>query len=126
MVQAGIVFGFDADTPEVFESTLQACEQLGIDGATVSILTPLPKTPIYDQMKAEGRLITDNWSHFNGKTHVAYMPKNMTAAQLYDGYVSFRKKFYSSSSFIERMRISKTHILYNFIINLGYRLAIRT
>lgn len=125
MVQAGIIFGFDTDTVEVFEKTLQACEQLGIDGATISILTPLPKTPIYDQMKAEGRLITDHWSHFNGKTYVTYIPKNMTVKQLYDGYVSFRKKFYSLPSFIKRIRVSKTHILYNFVINLGYRLAIR-
>lgn len=125
MVQAGIIFGFDADTPEVFENTLRSCEQLGIDGATVSILTPLPKTPVYEQMKAEGRLTADRWARFNGKTCVAYTPKNMTARQLYEGYVGFRRKFYSLSSFIKRMRVSKTHILHNFIINLGYRLAIR-
>ncbi len=125
MVQAGIVFGFDADTPEVFENTLEACEQLGVDGATVSILTPLPGTPVYDQMKAEGRLTTGDWSHFNGKTHVAFTPTSMTADQLYDGYVSFRKKFYSLPSFIKRMRVSKTHLLHNSVINLGYRLAIR-
>ncbi len=124
MVQAGIVFGFDTDTTEVFEHTLQACEQLGIDGVTVSILTPLPKTPIYDQLKKEGRLTTDNWSHFNGKTYVAYTPKEMTANELYDGYVNFRKKFYSLSSFVKRMQVSKTHILYNFMMNYGYRLAI--
>lgn len=93
MVQAGIIFGFDTDTTEVFENTLEACEQLGIDGATVSILTPLPKTPIYDQMKEEGRLTTDNWSYFNGKTCVAYLPKNMISKQLYDGYMDFRKSF---------------------------------
>ncbi|ATW25780.1 hypothetical protein DCMF_14310 [Candidatus Formimonas warabiya] len=125
MVQAGIVFGFDTDTPEVFESTLKACEQLGIDGATVSILTPLPQTPIYHQMKEEGRLVTENWTCFNGKTYVAYTPKNLTARQLYDGYVNFRKKFYSLSSFIKRIRVSRTHVLHNLIINLGYRLAIR-
>ena len=125
MVQAGIVFGFDSDTPGVFEHTLRACEQLGIDGATVSILTPLPGTPVYYQLKEEGRLTTDDWSRYNGKTHVAYAPKNMTARQLYDGYADFRKRFYSVSSFIKRMKVSKTHILHNFVINLGYRLAIR-
>ncbi len=124
MIQAGIIFGFENDRPDVFEKTLRECERLGIDGATVSILTPLPKTPIYGQLKAEGRLITEDWSCFNGKTHVAYQPLNMTPRQLYDGYVRFRRNFYSLPSFIRRMRVSKTHILYNFIINLGYRLAI--
>ena len=125
MIQAGIVFGFDADTTEVFENTLQACEQLGIDGATVSILTPFPKTPIYNQTKEEGRLTTDNWSYFNSKTHVAYTPKKMTSKQLYDGYADFRKRFYSLSSFIKRMQVSKTQIIYNFFMSLGYRFAIR-
>lgn len=125
MVQAGIIFGFDTDTTEVFENTLQACEQLGIDGATVSILTPLPKTPVYNQMKEEGRLTTDNWSSYNGKTDVVYIPQSMTPQQLYDGYVNFRKRFYSLPSFIKRIRVSKTHIPYNFVMNLGYRLAIR-
>ena len=43
MVQAGIVFGFDGDLTTVFDETLDACESLGIDGATVSILTPFPQ-----------------------------------------------------------------------------------
>ncbi len=44
-IQAGIIFGFDTDTKDVFKETLEACNKLGIDGVTVSILTPLPKTP---------------------------------------------------------------------------------
>lgn len=125
MIQAGIVFGFDSDTADVFENTLRACEHLGIDGATVSILTPLPKTPLYYQMKKEGRLITEDWNYYNGKTHVAFIPKNISPEQLYSGYMNFRKRFYSLSSFLKRMRISRTHILYNLVINIGYRLSIR-
>ncbi|SHI20680.1 Radical SAM superfamily enzyme YgiQ, UPF0313 family [Sporobacter termitidis DSM 10068] len=125
LVQAGVVFGFDSDGPDVFEKTLRACETLGIDGATVSILTPLPKTPVYAQLKAEGRLLTGDWSMYNGKTHVAFQPKNMTARQLYEGYTDFRRRFYSLPSFLKRYRVSKTRLPYSFLMNLGYRLAIR-
>jgi len=125
LVQAGVVFGFDNDTPDVFEHTLKACETLGIDGVTVSILTPLPKTPIYYQMEEEGRLLTNDWEAYNGKTRVAYIPKLMTPQQLYEGYMKFRIKFYSMKSFIKRMKISKTRVLYNLLINLGYRLAVK-
>ena len=124
MVQAGIVFGFDSDGPEIFAYTLQACEQLGIDGATISILTPLPQTPIYHQLKAENRLLTDDWSAYNGKTRVVFTPQNMTAEELHAGYMNFRRKFYSVGSFVRRMRVSRTYPLYNLLINLGYRLAI--
>lgn len=125
MVQAGIVFGFDTDNKEVFKKTLDMCEELGIDGATVSILTPLPKTPVYQQLNAEGRLLTEDWSHYNGKTRVAFQPKQMTPEELYEGYLWFRNNFYSIRSFVKRMKVSRTNILYNLIINLGYRLSIK-
>ena len=124
MIQSGVVFGFDNDTPDVFDTTLEACEKLGIDGATVSILTPFPKTPIYEQLKTEGRLLSDDWSRYNSKTSIAFSPKNMSTEQLWHGYNRFRRRFYSLGSFIRRMRVSRTNVLVNFIINLGYRLGI--
>jgi len=124
MVQAGIVFGFDSDTAGVFDATLSACEKLGIDGVTASILTPFPKTPIYEQLKAEGRLLADDWSRYNSKTTVAFLPKNMSAEELWRGYNRFRKRFYTLGSFVRRIRVSRTNVAINFIINLGYRLGI--
>lgn len=126
MVQAGIVFGFDGDTKDVFNGTLNACETLGIDGATVSILTPFPKTPIYEQFKKEGRLLSDDWSRYNSKTAVTFQPKNMTPEELYDGYMRFRRNFFSLRSFVKRMKVSKTNVVVNFIINLGYWLGVHT
>jgi len=124
MVQAGIVFGFDSDTAAVFDDTLAACEKLGIDGATVSILTPFPKTPIYEQFKAENRLLGEDWDLYDGKTAVAFKPKNMTATELLKGYNRFRQRFYTLRSFIRRMKASRTNVAVNSIINLGYRLGI--
>lgn len=86
-IQAGIIFGFDTDKKDVFQKTLKACNDLGIDGATVSILTPLPNTPLYEKLKAEGRLITDDWTYYNGKTRVAFKPQNMTPGELFEGYI---------------------------------------
>lgn len=124
-IQAGLIFGFDTDTKEIFKSTLEACNELGIDGVTVSILTPLPKTPLYEQFKNEGRLITSDWAYYNGKTRVAFEPKNMTQQELFDGYMWFRKEFYSIKSIIKRLSVSKTNIVHNFIVNLGYKLSIK-
>ncbi len=109
----------------MFDETLAACETLGIDGATVSILTPFPKTPIYEQFKIEGRLLSEDWCQYNSKTRVAFQPMNMTSVELYEGYLCFRRNFFSLGSFVRRMKVSKTNIATNFIINLGYRLGIR-
>jgi len=125
MIQAGIVFGFDGDTKDVFDQTCNACEDLGIDGATVSILTPFPQTPIYEQLKKEGRLLSEDWSQYNSKTSVAFEPKNMTQEELFDGYLRFRRRFFSLRSFVRRMKISRTSIAMNFVMNVGYWMGVR-
>lgn len=124
-IQAGIIFGFDTDNKDVFKKTLDACNSLGIDGVTVSILTPLPKTPVYEQFKMENRLLTSDWTYYNGKTRVAFSPKNMTAEELFQGYMWFRKEFYSLKSIIKRIFVSRTNIVHNLVVNLGYKLSIK-
>ncbi|MCK8058717.1 MULTISPECIES: B12-binding domain-containing radical SAM protein [unclassified Fusibacter] len=122
-IQAGIIFGFDTDDKDVFKRTLEACENLGIDGATVSILTPFPRTPLHKKLLDEGRLKDVDWSHYNAKTRVTYLPKNMTEEELLEGFMWFRKKFYSFGSIIKRLKVSKTNIIHNLIINIGYKIS---
>ncbi|MBF0498892.1 MAG: B12-binding domain-containing radical SAM protein [Candidatus Riflebacteria bacterium] len=122
--QAGIVFGFDSDGMDVFDRTMDACEQLGIDGATVSLLTPFPGTPLYDRLKQENRLLTDNWEWFNGKTRVTFQPRRMSPEQLFTGYMRFRRKFFSLRSIFRRLCRSRVNILQSLILNLGYRQSI--
>ncbi|MHB1043341.1 MAG: B12-binding domain-containing radical SAM protein [Eubacteriales bacterium] len=122
-VQAGIVFGFDSDTVEVFENTLDLCEDIGIDGVTASILTPFPGTTLYEQFKKEGRLLPVDWSYYNAKTRVAFRPKQMTSDELLEGYNKFRGNIYSWRSIVSRLAKSKVNLAYNLLINLGYRKA---
>jgi len=123
-VWAGIIFGFDTEYQDVFKNALRACEQLGIDGVTPSILTPLPGTPIFDEWKNDGRLLYSDWTYYNGKTRVSFQPKHMTAEELYGGYMWFRKHFYSFRSILKRLFVSRTNVIHNFIINLGYKLSL--
>ena len=120
-VQAGVMFGFDTDSRDVFARTLRICEELGIDGVTVSLLTPLPGTELHDEMQRAGRLVSDDWAWFNGKTRVAFAPHLMSAAELFEGYLWFRRHFYSYRSIFKRMSVSRTNLLHNFLVNLGYK-----
>jgi radical SAM superfamily enzyme YgiQ (UPF0313 family) len=123
-VQAGIVFGFDADDESTFETTLRRATLAGLDGATISILTPFPKTPIFDELQRAGRLLTGDWSYFNGKTAVAFRPARMSASQLWEGYMWFRERFFTPSCILERVRRSGVRPLQSIILNLGYRRAL--
>lgn len=120
-VQAGIIFGFDFDGPEVFQQTLQASEELGLDGATVSLLTPLPGTRLFEEMQAQGRLLSEDWTDYNGKTRVAFRPARMTPQVLFQGYNWFRQEFYSFASTYRRLRASGVNPAHSLILNLGYK-----
>ena len=73
----------------------------------------------------ENRLITEEWKYYNGKTRVSFNPKNMTEKELFEGYMWFRNNFYSFKSIFKRLNKSRTNILHNFIVNVGYKLSIK-
>ena len=123
-VQAGIVFGLDEDGPGVFRETLAACEALGIDGVTASVLSPLPRTPVYETLRREGRLLTDDWSAFDGKTRVAFAPRHMSAQTLFEGYTWFRHELYSVRSIAVRLARSRANLPQGLLVNLGYKLSL--
>jgi radical SAM superfamily enzyme YgiQ (UPF0313 family) len=119
-VQAGIVFGFDGDDESTFEATLQGATRAGLDGATVSILTPFPKTPIFEELQRAGRLLTSDWSYYNGKTAVTFQPARMSPKQLWEGYMWFRRRFFAPRCILERARRSGVRRLQSIFLNLGY------
>jgi tRNA A37 methylthiotransferase MiaB len=77
-VQAGIVFGFDNDTPEIFKETLDCLEQMGVQNATFNMLTPYPGTRLFQRLDAQRRILTRDWRKFNGRTDVVFQPKQMS------------------------------------------------
>jgi radical SAM superfamily enzyme YgiQ (UPF0313 family) len=118
--QAGIVFGFDGDDESTFEATLRGATRAALDGATVSILTPFPQTPVFEELRRDGRLLTGDWSYYNGKTAVTFRPARMSAAQLWEGYMWFRRRFFAPRCIVERARRSGVRRWQSFVLNLGY------
>ena len=100
-IQGGIIFGFDEDTPDIFDTTIEKLNELEIDVLEVNILTPYPGTPLYDKMEREGRLTTKDWSRYN-QVDVVFTPKQMTEKELSDGARKVAKEFYSWSNIIRR------------------------
>jgi radical SAM superfamily enzyme YgiQ (UPF0313 family) len=123
-IQAGIVFGFDGDDESCFEKTLAEATRLGLDGATVSILTPFPGTPLHRQLDVEGRLLTRDWSYYNGKTAVTFRPAQMSPEALWNGTMWFRRRFFSRACILERLQRSGVRRGQSFALNWGYRRAV--
>jgi radical SAM superfamily enzyme YgiQ (UPF0313 family) len=119
-VQAGIVFGFDSDPPEIFKQTLDFLEATGVQNATFNILTPFPGTPLFQKLEAEGRLLTRDWRQYNSRSDVVYQPKQMSAAELLAGFRYANERFYSPASIARRLARSPVQLGWTLPLNLAY------
>ncbi|MBN1981277.1 MAG: radical SAM protein [Chitinivibrionales bacterium] len=120
MINASMVFGFDADGPEVFANTLDWLVENRIETMTTHILTPYPNTRLYKRLESEERIIDRNFSHYN-TSRVVFKPKRMTAEELLDGYLKIYADFYSFKNIMKRMPLSRKQRLPYFLFNFGYR-----
>ncbi|PHI29090.1 B12-binding domain-containing radical SAM protein [Budvicia aquatica] len=102
---AAFTLGYDHDTIESIEQTVEFALKNRFAFAAYNILMPYPNTPLYTQLQQQGRLLYDQqwWLHpeyrFN---QAAFTPKLMTAQQLTDACHDARSSFNSLPSIIRR------------------------
>jgi radical SAM superfamily enzyme YgiQ (UPF0313 family) len=119
-VQAGIVFGFDHDTPGIFRTTVDFLEDTGVQNATFNILTPYPGTPLFRRLEAEGRILTRDWRQYDGRAHVVFQPKQIGVTELLAGFRYANKRFYSLASIAKRLCRSRVQLAWTLPLNLAY------
>jgi radical SAM superfamily enzyme YgiQ (UPF0313 family) len=97
---ATFVFGYDHDTPETFEKTLEFAARHRFYMAAFNHLTPFPGTPLYERLEREGRLRYDAWWTDPGYRYndVPFEPGGMSAAELQRLCLATRERFYSLGS----------------------------
>ncbi|ALB45787.1 B12-binding domain-containing radical SAM protein [Clostridium beijerinckii] len=120
MINASFVFGLDEDDAEIFKSTLEWIVKNKIETVTSHIMTPYPGTKLYASLLKENRIVDHNLSNYN-TSHVVYKPKNMTAEELYDGYLWIYKEVYTLKNIIKRLPKSKKQWIPFLAFNLLYR-----
>ena len=127
-VYASFVFGYDYDTVAVFDQFLEFANRNALDGAFLPVLTPFPGTRVHKRLKAEGRILTENWSYYDMAT-VVYRPKGMKVEELQEGFWEVNKGFYSLSSTFKRLfRLKSIKRRSNIIfmpMNFGHVPAVR-
>jgi radical SAM superfamily enzyme YgiQ (UPF0313 family) len=58
-VVSGIIMGLDTDKPETSKALLDFIDQSKIPLLTINLLQALPKTPLWDRLERENRLVHD-------------------------------------------------------------------
>ena len=120
MVNASFVFGLDGDAPDTFQRTLEWIIRNRIETVTSHIMTPYPGTVLYDRLKNEGRILTDDLSLYN-TANVVFQPKDMTQEELMQGYLWMYRKIYSFRGILLRMPQKPDQRAAYLMFNLLYR-----
>jgi radical SAM superfamily enzyme YgiQ (UPF0313 family) len=97
-----LILGFDTDTKAIFDETLEFLLRTKLPTMALNVLTPYPGTRIYQRFKNQGRIISDDWSHYDHHT-VVFQPENMTPQELAEGHYYVQSEFYSFSSILRHI-----------------------
>jgi Domain of unknown function (DUF4070) len=111
---------------KVIHETLDFLETAGVQNATFNILTPYPGTPLYQRLETEGRILTRDWSKYNGREDVVFQPQHMSPETLRDGYRYANRRFYSGASVYRRLTHSPVGLWWTLPLNLAYAFALRS
>jgi radical SAM superfamily enzyme YgiQ (UPF0313 family) len=119
-VQGCFTFGMDEDESDIFEKTARFAVQAGIDLPRFAIVTPFPGTPLHQRLSDEGRILTRDWSLYDGQ-HVVFRPKRMSVDELQFGTERAWKLAYRWRSIASRLARSPAPWHVRVVTNLGYR-----
>jgi radical SAM superfamily enzyme YgiQ (UPF0313 family) len=114
------VFGFDHDTVDSFDETVEFVMMSRMDLPRYAIAVPFPGTALYKRLKRENRITTEDWSLYDGQ-HVVFEPRNMTAEELLRHTRRAWKTTYRCSSIWKRLSGSRTRLSIAVPANFGYR-----
>ena len=88
------VLGADTDTVQTVRDTVTFAMKNHIDTVMLNILTPLPGTPQFDDLDAEGRIFDKRWELYDAH-HVVFEPQLMTPYELQIEMLRGYMRFYS-------------------------------
>ena len=98
-VTCGLILGFDSDTPDIFDSHRRFLKRSGIMHAMVGLLSAIPKTPLYERLRREGRLDESDPPAYG--TNV--IPAQMTREQLATGFLDLIGEIFEPEAYFDRL-----------------------
>lgn len=124
MVYGSFVFGYDHDTAQDFDSCLEFALRQKLFLANFNPLIPMPGTPLYERLHADGRMRYDPWwldpAYRYGEA--PFHPKGMSAQELTEGIFQVRRRFNSLASIAWRALNARANM--RSLDNAGAYLAV--
>jgi radical SAM superfamily enzyme YgiQ (UPF0313 family) len=106
LVAASFIMGLDTDEPGIGKRIAEAAGQYGVDLLNALFLTPFPGTRLWEQMKAEGRIVLDafpdDWKYYTLTFPVARY-KHFSLNRIIQEMISCDREFYSMPRILRRL-----------------------
>jgi radical SAM superfamily enzyme YgiQ (UPF0313 family) len=99
-IQAGMIVGFDADDPTIFQEQLDFIQEARLPVSMTGMLQALPKTPLRERVEREGRLLRESGGDQFAFSNI--MPAAMSRLELYEGYSWLLSELYDFDNYRER------------------------
>ena len=104
-ILAGMIVGFDNDDTDIFKEQFDFLQEAGIAFTTSGVLTAIEKTPLYERLEKEGRLIPYDSAQMkgHGSADLNFVPKLMTVEQVQQGYNWLIRNLYKYENYGARL-----------------------
>ncbi len=102
-VLAGFIVGFDNDTVATFERQYEFILRSGIQTAMIGLLNALPRTPLYERLRAAGRLREQDSGGDNTKLDTNIVPAGMSREDLLSGYRRLHERLLEDGAIARRI-----------------------
>jgi hypothetical protein len=99
-VMAGMIVGFDHDDPTIFDEQFHFIQDARVPISMTGLLNAVPRTPLYERLRAARRLIADHMGDQFVFTNV--IPEAMSRLELYEGYKRLLQRLYDYRNFRRR------------------------
>ena len=109
-VNGCFILGLDGDTPDVFQDVLEFVRESGLYEVQITFLTAFPGTPLYQQLKSEGRILRERAWELCTLFDINFQPKNMSVAELQSGFLGLARQLYSKEETDRRRRSFKARL----------------
>ena len=103
-VNGCFVLGLDRTGPESFDAVRRFVRESGLYEVQITILTPFPGTPLYERLRAEGRLLHEGAWERCTLFDVNFQPAAMSVPDLESGFRRLAETLYSATTTSERRR----------------------
>jgi len=81
-VHLTFTFGLPGETKETIRETIEEALRLKPDSVQFSILTPFPGTVLFEELDREGRILTKDWSLYDGHYSCVFKPDRLSPQEL--------------------------------------------